>query len=494
MTEPPASTQGQGYAAAATTEPDPRRWKALSVALTAGFMTLLDVSIVNVALPSIRQALNAPASALQWIVSGYALSFGLVLVAAGRLGDARGRRTMFIIGVAVFTASSVAAGLSPNAWWLVGARLLQGVGGGIINPQVSGLIQQLFSGAERGRAFGRLGTTIGISTAVGPVLGGLILAVAGNAEGWRWVFLVNLPVGLLAILLARHYIDPVTDPEPVHDLDPLGAVLLGAGVVGLLWPLVTQQWRLLDVLLVVAGALCLVAFWWWERRQEVSGRIPMVRLSLFARPGYGAGALLGALYFAGFTGVVFVLTLYLQNGLGYTPLEAGLSLTPFALGSAVSATIGGRLVSRMGRSLVVIGLVVVGLGLGATDLVLGGHHGGAAGWWLALPMLIAGVGGGLVISPNVTLTLANVPVHQAGAAGGVLNTGQRLGTAAGIAVIGSLFFSHLAATGDSGGAAAIGLRATLAFISLALVVGIVDLARGRSRDREPQPASGSPAR
>ena len=201
-----------------------------------------------------------------------------------------------------------------------------------------------------------------------------------------------------------------------------------------------------------------------------------------------------ALYFAGFTGVVFVLTLYLQNGLGYTPLEAGLSLTPFALGSAVSATIGGRLVSRMGRSLVVIGLVVVGLGLGATDLVLGGHHGAAAGWWLALPMLIAGVGGGLVISPNVTLTLANVPVHQAGAAGGVLNTGQRLGTAAGIAVIGSLFFSHLAATGDSGGAAAIGLRATLAFISLALVVGIVDLARGRSRDREPQPASGSPAR
>jgi MFS family permease len=148
----------------------------------------------------------------------------------------------------------------------------------------------------------------------------------------------------------------------------------------------------------------------------------------------------------------------------------------------------------MGRSLVVIGLVVVGLGLGATDLVLGGHHGGAAGWWLALPLLVAGVGGGLVISPNVTLTLANVPVHQAGAAGGVLNTGQRLGTAAGISVIGSLFFSHIAATGDFGGAAAIGLRATLAFIVLALLVGVVDLVRGRSRDREPQPASVSPAR
>ncbi len=468
--------------------PDPRRWKALSVALTAGFMTLLDVSIVNVALPSIRTALGASAADLQWIVSGYALSFGLVLVASGRLGDARGRRTMFIVGVGVFTVASLAAGLSPNAGWLVGARLLQGVGGGIINPQVSGLIQQLFSGAERGRAFGRLGTTIGISTAIGPVLGGVILAVAGTAEGWRWVFLVNLPVGLLAIILARRFIDPMVDPEPVHDLDPLGALLLGAGVVGVLWPLVSEEWRTTDVLLVAAGLAALVAFWWWERRQEVTGRVPMVRLSLFARPGYGAGALLGAIYFAGFTGVVFILTLFLQDGLHYEPLQAGLSLTPFALGSAVTATVGGRVVHRMGRWVVVIGLVVVGLGLVATDLVLGAHLGTATGWWLVAPLLVAGLGGGLVISPNVTLTLANVPVHQAGTAGGVLNTGQRLGTAAGIAVIGALYFGTLRRTHDANAAAAIGLRATLAFVALALVVGVVDLVHRRSRAREPERA------
>jgi EmrB/QacA subfamily drug resistance transporter len=467
-------------------EPDPRRWKALSIALTAGFMTLLDVSIVNVALPPIREALHASAAALQWIVSGYALSFGLVLVASGRLGDARGRRTMFVVGVAVFTVASLAAGLSPNAWWLVGARLLQGVGGGIINPQVSGLVQQLFRGAERGRAFGRLGTTIGISTAVGPVLGGAILAVAGNAEGWRWVFLVNLPVGLLVLLLVRRYLDPVTDPEPVKDLDPLGAFLLGAGVVGLLWPLVTEQWRGLDMVLVAVGALCLVAFWWWERRQEALGKVPMVRLSLFSRPGYAAGALLGAIYFAGFTGVFFVLTLYLQNGLRYTPLEAGITVTPFALGSAVMATVGGRVVNRFGRWVVVVGLLLVGVGLAVTDLVLGANKGAAAGWWLAAPLLVAGLGGGLVISPNVTLTLANVPVDQAGTAGGVLNTGQRLGTAAGIAVIGALYFSTLAATGNAGSAAANGLRATLAFVALALVVGVVDLVRRRPREREPQ--------
>ncbi len=251
---------------------DPRRWRALSVALTAGFMTLLDVSIVNVALPSIRTALHAPDSALQWIVSGYALSFGLVLVAAGRLGDARGRRSMFILGVSLFAASSLAAGLSPNAWWLVGARLVQGVGGGIINPQVSGLIQQLFRGAERGRAFGRLGTTIGISTAVGPVLGGVLIAAFGAQNGWRWIFLVNLPVGALAIALALRYVDRDGRPGPARDLDPWGALLLGAGVVGVLWPLVSDQWSPGDAAALVAGLSLLVAFVAWERRLTASGR------------------------------------------------------------------------------------------------------------------------------------------------------------------------------------------------------------------------------
>ncbi len=358
MTERPVPSPPAGSAAAAG-EPDPRRWRALSVALTAGFMTLLDVSIVNVALPSVRTALGASAAELQWIVSGYALTFGLVLVAAGRLGDARGRRTMFVVGVGVFTGASVAAGLAPTASWLVAARLVQGVGGGILNPQVSGLIQQLFRGAERGRAFGRLGTTIGISTAVGPVLGGLILSLAGPQHGWRWVFLVNLPVGLLTILLARRFIDPVREPEPARDLDPVGAVLLGVGVVGLLWPLVSDRWQGVDAALLALGVVALVAFVVWERRLGALGRAPMVQLSLFSRPGYTPGALLGLVYFSGFTGVFFVLTLFFQNGLGYSPLQAGLAITPFALGSAVSATVGGRVVSRQGRRVVVLGLVLV---------------------------------------------------------------------------------------------------------------------------------------
>ncbi|WP_246036695.1 MFS transporter [Cellulomonas telluris] len=479
MTSPARTAAGSSAAG----EPEPNRWKALSVCLTAGFMTLLDVSIVNVALPSIAQELDASASALQWIVSGYALTFGLVLVSAGRLGDARGRRTLFIAGVLVFTLASLAAGLAQSAAWLVVARLVQGVGGGIINPQVSGLIQQLFQGAERGRAFGRLGATIGVSTAIGPVLGGGILAVVGPEHGWRWVFLVNLPVGVLAILLSLRYLAPRRDKEPARDLDAVGAVLLGAGVVGVLWPLVSEQWEPVDAALLVAGLVLLAVFVLWERRVDARGGTPMVRLSLFRVPGYAPGALLALAYFSGFTGIFFVLTLYLQDQLGYTPLQAGLAITPFALGSAVTAAIGGRVVSTRGRTVVVTGLVLVIAGLVLTDVLLDAAGGrSVTGWWTAAPLLLAGLGSGLVIAPNQTLALEHVPVDQAGAAGGVLQTGQRLGSAVGIAVVGALYFAGTA-SGDGTAGVTHGLAATIALLAVALVIGVVDLVRRRHAGR-----------
>lgn len=469
---PPAPSTGDG-------SPDPRRWKALGVCLTAGFMTLLDVSIVNVALPSIADQLDASDAALQWVVSGYALTFGLVLVAAGRLGDARGRRTLFVVGVVLFTLASLAAGLAPTAEWLVAARLVQGVGGGIVNPQVSGVIQQMFTGAERGRAFGRLGATIGISTAIGPVLGGVILAVVGPEEGWRWVFLVNLPVGALAVLLSLRYLPGRADPEPVKDLDAVGALLLGGGVVGVLWPLVSESWGPVDAAVLVLGLLLLGAFVGWERRVVARGGTPMVRGSLFRVPGYASGALLGLVYFSGFTGIFFVLTLYLQGEVGYSPLVAGLVITPFALGSAVTSAVGGRLVSGRGRAVVVTGLAVVIVGLVLTDvLVRVTDAGPGTGWVLALPLLLAGLGSGLVISPNQTLALEHVPVGQAGAAGGVLQTGQRLGSAVGIAAVGALYFAG-AAGGDGTGGVTHGLLATVALLVVALGVGVVDLVHRR---------------
>ncbi len=180
----------------------PNRWKALAICLVGGFMVLLDVSIVNVALPSIRTGLSASSSDLQWVVSGYALTFGLVLVPAGRLGDVRGRRTVFVVGVGLFTLASAACGAAQSSTWLVIARLIQGLAGGLVTPQISATIQQLFRGEERGKAFGLFGSVVGLSTAIGPLVGGLLIQVVGVGDGWRWVFFVNLPIGLIAMPFA----------------------------------------------------------------------------------------------------------------------------------------------------------------------------------------------------------------------------------------------------------------------------------------------------
>ncbi|MFF5210923.1 MFS transporter [Streptosporangium sp. NPDC000396] len=465
---------------------DPRRWKALLVCLISGFMTLLDISIVNVALPSIRAGLDSPQSDLQWVVSGYALAFGLVLVPAGRFGDMHGRRNAFVSGVALFTLASAAAGVAQTSTWLVVARLVQGVAGGVINPQVSGLIQQLFRGAERGRAFGLLGASIGISTAIGPLLGGLLIRLGGEQDGWRFVFYVNVPLGILAIALAYRYIPRRAGGRRSREsMDPVGVLLLATGVMLVLLPLVEgRQWQGLGRwLMLLAGPVVIAGFVGWERWYG-RRREPVVDLSLFGRRSYALGALLATLYFAGFTAIFFVLTLFLQNGLHYSPLEAGLATTPFAAGSAAASVVGGRIVTRFGRPLVALGLVLVVAGLATTELTVNlvpGRHVAAA---IAVPLLVAGLGSGLVISPNQTLTLSEVPVAQAGTAGGVLQTGQRIGTAVGIAVVGSVFFTEVASShGDHAMAFRHALLVTIAFVLAALAVALTDVAAARRTDR-----------
>ena len=464
-----------GGAPAGTTA-DPRRWRALTVCLVAGFMSLLDVSIVNIALPTIRSSLSADESDLQWIVSGYALTFGLVLVPAGRFGDARGRRNAFILGVSMFTLASAAAGAAPNPNFLVLARLIQGLGAGVMNPQISGLIQQLFRGAERGKAFGLLGSTIGLSTAVGPLLGGTIIQVAGTEEGWRWVFYVNLPIGALAIALALRFVPPHTPAHVRERLDPVGVLMLGVGVACLLLPLVEErQWQTpTKWLLLPAGLVVLSVFVAWERHYGRTGE-PVVDIALFRRRSYALGALIGFVYFAGFTAIFFIYTIYLQSGLRYSPLAAGLATSPFAIGSAVSAWLGGRVVTRVGRPLVVGGLLLVVAGVIGSAVAIYVVPGASAGWATALPLLVAGVGSGLVISPNITLTLVEVPVRRAGSAGGVLQTGQRIGTAAGIALVGAVFFAQVASTQDYALAYLRGLLVVLAFVLVSLAAAVADV-------------------
>ncbi|MFB9238596.1 MFS transporter [Plantactinospora siamensis] len=445
-------------------------------------MTLLDVSIVNVAVPSIQQSLRAGPNALQWVLSGYALTFGLVLVPAGRYGDARGRRNIFVFGLALFTLASAVAGLARSPEWLIGARLVQGGAAGLVNPQVTGLIQQLFAPAERGRPFGLLGATIGISTAVGPLLGGLLIQAFGAHEGWRWVFYVNIPVGVAAIAFAMKLLPSRARPSR-ESLDPVGVALLGVGVVLILLPLVEiQQWPGWPKwLLVVAGFAVLAGFVGWERRYCRHSQ-PVFDLALFRIRSYTLGSLIGLIYFAGFTAIFFVFTLYLQSGLRYSALVAGLAITPFALGAAASSALGGRVVNRYGRPLVAAGLGLVAVGLGAVVLVLHFVPGRGAPLAMAAPLALAGLGSGLVITPNQTLTLAEVPVPQAGSAAGMLQTGQRVGAALGIAGVGSVFFSALGRPGI-GYASAVrqALMVTIAFVLVSLATALADVWSHRSR-------------
>jgi EmrB/QacA subfamily drug resistance transporter len=470
---------------------DPRRWRALAVSLLGAFMALLDVSIVNVALPSIERGLGASAGTGQWVVSGYTLAMGLALVPAGRLGDALGRRRMFLIALSAFVVTSALSGVAPTMGLLIVARLLQGTAGGMLIPQNSGLVQDLFRGAERGRAFGLLGAIVGLSTAVGPVVGGLILAAFTGPAGWRWVFYVNVPIGLLALVLAARLVPSATagGARRIH-LDLVGSLLLGGGVLSLLLPLVDAEHGSLSGLSWLFGVavLLLAAFAWWEGRMVRRGRQPLLDPRLARTSGYAAGAGIGLVYFSGFTGIWLVFALFFQDGLGYSPLRSGLAVTPFALGAAVSAVIAGRLVARVGRWLTVSGLTATAVGLVATALVLRHTGGDAAAWATAGPLLVAGLGGGMVTSPNLTLALESVPVSMAGAAGGALQTAQRVGAAVGTAVLATIYYQVLSRTGrDYPAAVSDTLLCASGLMVLALLMAITELVRRRSH-RLNQPA------
>lgn len=461
-------------------EPNPARWRILAVTLVVGFMSLLDVTIVNVAIPSIQEGLDTTASTVQWVVSGYALTFGLTLVAGGRLGDAYGRRRLMLVGLAGFVASSAAVGLAPTAELVVVARLLQGASAGLLTPQSSGLIQQLFSGAERGRAFGYFGLTVSLASATGPLLGGLVIGLVGEDLGWRLVFLVNVPIGVVAaIAVARMVPGPQDDATPGR-IDVPGALLLGLSVLCLLYPLVSLEsgarWPLG---LLIGVPLFAWAFLVWERREKRLDHEPLLDLGLLRRlPGYGNGLLVGTVYFTGFTGVFLVASVWLQDSRDVSALHAGLLLTPFALGAAITSPLAGRLVSTVGRSLTVGALLVMMVGVLGAALVAPARETDELWWAFAPFLLLAGLGGGAVVSPNITLTLQEVPPRMGGAAGGALQTGQRIGSSLGAALLAT---TYQVVAGESGGDAGVraALFVALAVLALALAAAVMALRSSR---------------
>ena len=460
------------------------------VLVVALFMSLIDVSIVNVALPSIQAGLGASHAELQWVLSGYALTFGIGLVAAGRAGDLFGRGPLFITGVALFTLSSAAAGFAPDALWLNISRAVQGVAAGLFNPQTIGMIQQYFRGAERGRAFGVFGGVVGVSVAAGPILGGLLIHAGGVREGWRWVFFVNLPVGILAVVLALLWLpkpllnrnlsrDPALLSPGIsrqsRDLDLVGAVLLGLAVVAVLFPFLQSGDSPLAWAALVAGGALLAVWLWWERRYKRLGKSPMVDLAIFHVKSFANGTLLVSLYFLGMTSVWVLIALYFQQGLGHSALASGMVGLPSAIASGIAALWGGRKVATYGRKVVVGGLYFGLFGLAASMLVVWLHATGAASeWWLLLSLTFVGIAQGAVISPNQALTLAEVPLKYAGSSGGIMQTGQRIGTSVGIAVITALAFTVLGIS-DWSIALIAGLAAIFLVLILALMVGYADM-------------------
>lgn len=442
------------------------RWKLLSVLLAVMFMSLVSVSIVNVVLPSIESTMGASESDLQWVLAGYALTFGVVLVAAGRAGDLLGRGMMFIIGVVIFTLSSILAGFAADPMQLNVARFIMGIGSGLLNPQVMGMIQQHFQGATRGRAYGFLGTVVGFSVAIGPVLGGALINWLGPDAGWRSTFLINVPIGLIAVLMAFTWLPrPLfTRPTSRVDLDPVGTLLLAAGIFAFLFPFVQARenpvlWSLLAV------ALVLLALWVrWEKRYKLRGAQPMVELSLFRIRSFSNGTVIAGLYFMGVSSVWVLVAIYVQQARGFSALEAGLIALPAALFSALSSHVAGRYVMTAGRKLVVGGTLSAFFGLLCTIAIIELEARGILSiWWLLLSLSFIGLAQGFIISPNQALTLMEVPVQNSGSAGGLMQTSQRVGTAVGIAVITAVFYGVNHSAGYP-------TAMTLSFVAISILV------------------------
>lgn len=472
--------------------PSPNHERLLPTLLIPAFVTLLAVSSVNVILPAVSHSLSAGTAGLQLVVSGYALVFGVVLVPAGRAGDVMGRGRLFVIGMILFGVGSLASGLAPDVVTLNLARVVMGVGSGLLNPQVAGMIQQYYSGESRGRAFGLFGAVIGVSVAVGPVLSGGLIGWLGDDWGWRASFLINVPLVLLGVWAAHRYLpDSAWHRQDGGsgagrdrvDLDPVGMGMLAVGTLLIMIPFMEASAGTWIWGLEVAGIGVIGAWVAWEKRYRAKGGAPMVDLSLLTIPSFAYGSLAIAVYFLGYTSVWIIVAQYVQAGLGSTALASGLIGVPSALAGSITAAVAGRRVIRVGRVMVLGGMVLGMAGLLGSIGIMHMHaRAGWSPWWLTLTLLVLGVGQGLVVSPNQTLSLADVPLEYAGAAGGILQTGERIGASIGIAVITGLTFRVSHSSGWEAAAQA-GLLAVVATIAVAAGVAVIDLRLARRRRR-----------
>src|SRR5580692_8998873 len=424
-----------------------RRWLVLAVVLMGTFMAILDVAIVNVAIPSIRADLHASFGEIEFVVSAYTLTYACLLVTGGRLGDNYGRRVLFILGLVVFGAASAACGLAPTSTALIVARAVQGIGGALMYPQVLAIIQINFTGDERAKALGIFGSVIGIAAVAGQILGGTLLAVDVWGLEWRPIFLVNVPL-VLGTIIAAFFILPKDEHTDVVGLDWGGVALITTALLLLIVPLLEGRelgWPIWMWISLIAAFPAFALFVWYERRFAARGGRALVRMELFANESFAFGVPIAALFMASYAGFLFTLALYLQVGLGFTPLQSGMTYTPTAIGFFITSLAAPRLIPLLGRQVLTLGYIVSTFGLAATATTAFSAGARLHGFELAPSLFILGLGNGLGLSPLVGTVIAGLAPQEAGAGAGIVTTTLQVGNALGVAIIGLLFFALLGA-------------------------------------------------
>ena len=432
----PADTGQAGY---------PRRWLAAIVLIVGALMDMIDVTIVNVALPSIRRDLHASATQLEWVVSGYMLAFAAALIIAGNLGDKFGRKRLFLSGAALFGLASLAAGLSGSGAELITARVVQGAAAAAMAPQVLATFRVIFGRAERGKAFGVYGAMLGFASAIGLVLGGLL--TGANLFGWEWrsVFYVNVPVAVAALIAGARFVPETKDPGARRPF-VAGAVLLAGSLVAIVYPLLEGRqlgWPAWVWPLMAAGVAGLVVLGLIEARRTSTTVAPLLRAGLFRVPAFAAGMGIQLAFFAGMQGFFIAFALWLQAGEHFSPLKAGLTAVAFSVGSFIAAPVAVPLAQKAGRRILAGGAVLMVAGIGG--VALAAPHVGVNGspWPIVPGLVVAGAGLALLVIPLVNVVLAAVPAEVAGGASGLFSTAQQLGGALGVALLGSVFFGYL---------------------------------------------------
>lgn len=429
---------------------------ALAVLLLASFMNLVDVSIVNVALPSLQRDLGAGTSHIQWVVAAYVLSFALFLLPCGRLGDIVGRRGMFLAGVGAFTLASALCGVAPTIETLIGARVLQGIAAAIMTPQVMSIVAVIFPPGERSFAFSFFALTAGLAAVTGPIAGGLLISADLWGLDWRPIFLVNIPLGILALLVARRIV-PRVEPHPGLRNDFVGIGLFALAILAIVFPLIegrTYHWPVWAFGLLAAGLVGLVVFYLWERRRAQRGLAELLPVALLENRNFALGTLMTLIFFSGIPGLFMMLAIFFQSGFGLTPLASGLATMPFPVGVLAASILSGRLGNRLLAPRVAIGSLLLAIGMVYLRLTLSMVETTIDQWLFVPPLFIAGAGLGLAVTALFQTILQGVPPRDSGSASGALQAFQQVGGALGVALVGEIFFTTLASTTSNAAQAA----------------------------------------